>query len=121
MRTANYKPKANENHLVHVQFTKIMPEGQRTKDVLSYQMFHPREYDKMKASIDKFGLKGITQYHEMEVVHDPRSAKVEPEVDESEKEDIKAFLTANGISFDSRLGLKKLKALKTDYESLKEE
>ena len=132
MRTAsNYQVKENENHLVHVRFTKIMKDGARTKDVHYYQQFHPREYDKMKAHIDRMGLKGITQYNEMEVVHDPRRVekvepkKVEPKVDEpkvdepeQERNELKQFLFENDIAFDSRLGVVKLRALKAEYESL---
>ena len=114
---SDYKVKANETGYVHVRFTKIMQgKGKRTHDVHKNQIFTIKEFESHKKAWEKFGFAGITQQDEFEVLYDPRVDKV----DTDEKEDIKKFLTDNGVEFDSRLGLQKLRNLKEVTEQQKE-
>ena len=55
MRT-DYQPKVNEKHLVHVEFMKIRMVGKETERFYKVQMFHPREWDRMKKKISGLGL-----------------------------------------------------------------
>ena len=112
---SEYKVKKGTENLVHVRFTKILKgKGKRTYDVQKDQVFYPKEFEAFKKTIEKYGLAAITQQDEFEILHDPRVNGVDNSA--IEIAEIKQYLTEQGVEFDSRLGLTKLRTLKKDTE-----
>ncbi len=105
-----------EQGYYHLLFTKIVKDGQRTKDTYHVVAYSEREYRAFKAHTDKHGLKA-TGFHEYEIVHRPGD-KIGIKVDASPSESdvIKAYLTKNGVEFHQRLGVDKLRVLKKETE-----
>jgi hypothetical protein len=78
MQKNDYRVKDNEKHLYHVRFTKILKDGKRTVDTHVYQPFSKKEYEGLLKTAEELGL-GVTQFDEMELVHDPRLVNEAPE------------------------------------------
>jgi hypothetical protein len=103
----------NEKGYYHLLFTKIVMVGERTQDTYHIVPYSEKEYRVFKAFTDKNGLK-VTGFNEYEIVHRP-GEKIGAETS-SEADDIKKYLSDNGVPFHQKLGVVKLRALKKETE-----
>ena len=75
----NYKVNQNEMGLYHVKFNRKVQTGKKEfTDTFYYQSFTEKEYKAFLKAIEVPGLSAITQYDEMELIHNPKDVKQDP-------------------------------------------
>jgi len=62
--------KENEKNHYHVEFTRHVKSGRKTKPVTGLQIFNARDFKQLTDTIDRQGI-DILNWHEMRIVHDP--------------------------------------------------